>query len=373
MPKVTVLMAVYNGERYLREAMDSILAQTFKDFEFLIINDGSTDSTREIICSYDDLRIRLIDNEQNLGLTRSLNKGWKLAEGEFIARQDADDVSEPERFTKQVAFLEAHSEVALLGSWFKNIDSQGNLIGEYDEPCDTTGIRWKILFYCPFIHGSVMFRKQTITEQIGFYNERFVYAQDYDLWWRITRHLQVANLDEYLMRLRTNSSSMTTNYGNIVNNEPLQIKLNHIRHLVGLQKATKWNNGVLLKAMASLWSNPPDEIKEIEIKQLNITIEEILKLHQDFCQYYQLSQKEVKQHYTHVCNHLSIQLLRLANYSFEKNKSKVGQTLIQSYLLNKHILLAKGYLRLTLKLFLGSRFVNTIRYIRNKTISQYVK
>ena len=373
MPKVTVLMAVYNGECYLREAIDSILNQTFKDFEFLIINDGSTDSTREIICSYDDPRIRLIDNEQNLGLTKSLNKGWKLAEGEFIARQDADDASEQERFAKQIAFLETHPEVALLGSWFKNIDSQGNLIGEYDVPCNTIEIRWKILFHCPFIHGAVMFRKQTITEQIGFYDEQFVYAQDYDLWWRITRKLKVANLDEYLMKLRTNSSSMTTNYGSIVDDEPLQIKLNHIRYLVGLDKANKLSDGVLLEAMASLWSSPPDELKAIELEQLNITIEEILQLHHNFCKSYKLSERESKKHYIQVCTHLSTQLLRLANYYFEQKKSNTWQILIQSYLLNKRILLTKGYLRLTLKLFLGSRFVNTIRYIRNQTTSQYVK
>src|SRR4051794_29608800 len=121
MPKVTVLLAVYNGERYLREAIDSILGQTFQDFEFLIINDGSTDSTREIILSYHDPRIRLVDNEDNIGQTRSLNRGLALAAGQFVARQDADDISEPERLASQVAFLEIHPEVVLLGTWYRKI------------------------------------------------------------------------------------------------------------------------------------------------------------------------------------------------------------------------------------------------------------
>src|SRR5215467_8249434 len=106
MPKVTVLLTVYNGERYLHEAIDSILGQTFQDFEFLIINDGSTDGTRELILSYHDRRIRLIDNEYNIGQTRSLNRGLVLAMGQFLARQDADDISEPDRLASQVAFLE---------------------------------------------------------------------------------------------------------------------------------------------------------------------------------------------------------------------------------------------------------------------------
>src|SRR3990170_6306785 len=103
-PEITVLMSVYNGERFLREAIESILNQTYRDFEFLIINDGSTDSSREIILSYNDPRIRLIDNELNIGLTRSLNKGLRLARGKYIARQDADDISFRKRLEKQVAF-----------------------------------------------------------------------------------------------------------------------------------------------------------------------------------------------------------------------------------------------------------------------------
>src|SRR5690349_12648910 len=122
-------MAVYNGARYLREAVESVLNQSFQDFEFLVINDGSTDHTREIILSYDDSRIRLVDNRQNRGQTASLNLGLQLAQGDLIARQDADDISEPERLARQVLFLEDHSEVALLGTGYAKIDSHGNVTG----------------------------------------------------------------------------------------------------------------------------------------------------------------------------------------------------------------------------------------------------
>ncbi|MEA5567041.1 glycosyltransferase family 2 protein [Anabaena sp. UHCC 0399] len=368
MTKVTVLMPVYNGELYLREAIDSILDQTFQDFEFLIINDGSTDSTREIICSYDDPRIRLIDNDYNLGLTRSLNKGLKLAEGEFIARQDADDISEPERLAKQVAFLETHPEVALVGTWYKDIDPQGSLIGECNLPCNSIQIRWDILFYCPFVHSGIMFRKYTIGKHIGFYNEAFSYAQDYDLWWRIARHLQVANLNEYLIKLRINPCSMTATYGNIVDDEPLQIKCNNIGHLLGWEKAKAWSDGVFFKAMTLLWIGTPDELKDLNLQYLNQTIEEIFKIHQDFCNYYNLDREECKKHRNQVSTQLINQLLELAYYYLEQDKYNTWQLLNRAFCLNFRILLTKKVMRLFLKLIIGSRLVREIQYITQEKL-----
>lgn len=364
MPKVTVLMAVYNGECYLREAIDSILDQTFQDFEFLIINDGSTDSTREIIRSYNDSRICSIDNECNLGLTRSLNKGLKLATGELIARQDGDDISEPERLAKQVAFLETHPEVALVGTFYKDIDSEGNLIGECSLPCDCTQIRWDILFYCPFVHSAVMFRKHTIAEQIGSYNETFLYAQDYDLWWRIARHLPVANINEYLMKLRINPSSMTATYGNIVDDEPLQIKINNIEALLGCDETHRWRDGALFGSMTLLWIGSPDELKEIDLKQLNKTIREIFKLHHAFCKYYKLDRAESKKHRAEVVIHLNDRLLRLTGYYLGKDKYTAWWLLTTIFNLKSPIFLTKKAMSLFLQLILGSRGSRLVRDIR---------
>ncbi|NHJ46179.1 MAG: glycosyltransferase family 2 protein, partial [Asgard group archaeon] len=114
--KVTVLMSVFNGEKYLREAIDSVLHQTFTDFEFLIINDGSTDNSVEIINSYDDERIHLVHNEQNIGLAASLNKGINLARGEYIARMDCDDINHQTRLEKQVKFMDKNPDIGLLSS-----------------------------------------------------------------------------------------------------------------------------------------------------------------------------------------------------------------------------------------------------------------
>ncbi|MBD2362800.1 glycosyltransferase [Anabaena minutissima FACHB-250] len=361
MPSITVLMPVYNGEIYLREAIDSILDQTFQDFEFLIINDGSTDSTREIICSYDDPRIRLIDNDCNLGLTRSLNKGLKLAEGEFIARQDADDVSEPERLAKQVAFLETHPEVALVGTWYKDIDPQGKLIEKRNLPCNSTQIRWEILFYCPFVHSAVMFHKNSIAEQIGFYNEAYSYAQDYDLWWRIARRLQIVNLNEYLVNLRINPSSMTVTYGNIVDDEPLQIKFSNIGYLLGCDEDKTGNDGLLLKEMTSLWLGELEELKALNLQQLNRVIEEIFYLHHAFCKYYKLDREESKKHRNEVLIHLSNQLLELAYNGLERDKYNTWQLLNRAFRLNFSILLTKKTMLLFLKLIIGLRLAREIR------------
>ncbi len=129
-PRVSVLMSVYNGERFLRDSVESILGQTFTDFEFLILDDGSTDSTCEILEEYanKDARIVLVRNDRNLGLTRSLNKGLRLVRGEYLARQDADDISLPKRLEMQVKFLDAHPEVGVVGSALEIIDENGNTI-----------------------------------------------------------------------------------------------------------------------------------------------------------------------------------------------------------------------------------------------------
>lgn len=210
-PEVTVLMAVYNGELFLREAIDSILKQTYTDFEFLILNDASNDSTLEILLSYTDQRIRIINNEKNLGLTKSLNKGLLLAKGKYIARQDADDVSDKKRFEKQVIFLESNPRVVLLGTQARIIDEKSRVYKNQGEPkaLSHKAILYQFLFENPFIHSSVMFRKNIIYDELKGYNETFVYNQDFELWSRVIKHYEVSNLSETLVDFRNNSQSIT--------------------------------------------------------------------------------------------------------------------------------------------------------------------
>lgn len=162
--RVTVLSSIYRDAAFVRQAIESVLAQTFTDFEYLIINDAAVDESREIAASYRDPRIRIVDNETNLGLTRSLNRGLAMAQGELIARFDSNDVCFPERLAKQVAFLDAHPDVAAVGIQATIIDVAGRRIrrAETRRPTGEAGIRWYCLFDTPLIHPGVMYRRAVV-------------------------------------------------------------------------------------------------------------------------------------------------------------------------------------------------------------------
>jgi glycosyltransferase involved in cell wall biosynthesis len=205
-PRVTVLMSVYNGEKYLSEAIDSILGQTFEDFEFLIIDDGSTDSSSEVIRSYTDPRIRLIKNGENIGLTCSLNKGLKLARGEYIARMDADDISLPERLEREIAIADVHPEITVVTTGFANfVNSFRKDNKDSENKVGVDEIEWigfeDLLEGNKVFHGSVLFRRKNILD-IGGYDERLPKAQDYDLWLRVSRNAEIIKLKRILFLRR---------------------------------------------------------------------------------------------------------------------------------------------------------------------------
>jgi hypothetical protein len=228
-PRVTVLMTVYNGQRHLREAVDSVLGQSFRDFELVVVDDGSTDDTAEVLGAITDPRVRLTRNGANLGLTRSLNRGLTLARAELIARHDADDVSEPERLARQIAFLDAHPDVAMAGAWYRKIDEDGASLGDRMLPADHDRIRWALHFYCPFVHSAVVFRASAV-RAVGGYDEQFSYAQDYDLWSRLAAAYHVANLAEPLVRYRVGATTLTATIGD-ESGEVLRVAARTIRSL----------------------------------------------------------------------------------------------------------------------------------------------
>jgi glycosyltransferase involved in cell wall biosynthesis len=205
-PRVSVLMAVYNGEKYLPEAINSILTQSFTDFEYLIVDDGSTDHSLEIIESYQDPRIKIISNPHNIGLTRSLNKGLNLARGEYVARMDSDDISLPERLAKQVAYMDAHPDVGVCGTWAKDIDSRGFVTGLRETPVgkELEHDYWRP---SPIIHPSAIIRRSHLN---GLrYHEQIRYAQDFDLWLRIRAKHKLGNLPQHLLLYRVHQESIT--------------------------------------------------------------------------------------------------------------------------------------------------------------------
>lgn len=207
-PKVSVVMSVYNGSRYLQESVQSILNQTFTDFEFIIIDDGSSDNSWEILTKYasKDTRIKLHKNQENIGLTKSLNRGLNLAKGEYIARQDADDISILNRLQLQVDFLDAHPEIGGLGSAVEFIDCQGSVVRQLEVPTDHETLEALLLINNCLWHSSMTIRR-SLLQKLGGYNEEMLCTQDYDLWWRISRKSRLATLPDILLQYRLDNAS----------------------------------------------------------------------------------------------------------------------------------------------------------------------
>ena len=213
-PIISVVMPVYNASPFLQEAMESVLVQTFEDFEFIIINDGSTDNSLDIIKSFDDSRIVLLNNTDNMGVIYSLNRGLSSARGHYIARFDADDINLKERFSVQHQFLEENPSVMLCGSQAYKIKENGSsyLINRcLKVPKEHINIFFGMMFDCQFIHPTVMFRS-SILDQVHEYDRDYPHAEDYDFWLRVMERFQVQNLSQCLIYYRVHSSSVSNKF-----------------------------------------------------------------------------------------------------------------------------------------------------------------
>lgn len=208
MSKISVIMPVYNAGRYLSEAVGSILGQSFRDFEFLVIDDGSNDGSQNLIRSFNDKRIRFIQNEKNIGVAASLNRALSLATGEYIARMDGDDISAPNRLMAQLALLEKKRHVGICGSWVRtrNANGRGHVIRF---PLDADTIRAFIVFNNPVNHPVVMIRHSCLLKYKLNYDEAYTAAQDYEFWSRCLEHFPFENIRKVLLTWRINESGMT--------------------------------------------------------------------------------------------------------------------------------------------------------------------
>lgn len=194
-PKISVVMPAYNAEKYVSEAITSIISQTFTDFEFIIINDSSADSTKQIIESFSDPRIKLINNERNQGVAQSLNIGISAAKGKYIARMDADDISLPERLQTQFNFMERNPDIDICGSWIETFGDRNEIV---KKPLVHSDIRDTTFFSCSMTHPTVIFKRDLNIQ----YSSDFPRAEDYDLWCRKINELKFANIPEVLIRYR---------------------------------------------------------------------------------------------------------------------------------------------------------------------------
>jgi glycosyltransferase involved in cell wall biosynthesis len=210
-PVISVLMTVFNAGRFFEPSIRSILNQTFRNFEFLIVDDGSTDGSADLAEAWAarDSRIKVIRNRENRGQTACLNQGLELARGRWTARQDADDLSHPSRLSKQCEFLNARPGIVLLGTNGRIINSQDQLTGLLDAPLSQEAITWTAPFLNPFMHTSVVFRTDVIRDEFGGYNPTYRIAQDYELWTRIIATHQSANLSQRLVCYRHLNASLS--------------------------------------------------------------------------------------------------------------------------------------------------------------------
>lgn len=229
-PLVSVVMTIFNAEFSLRRAIESIQRQSLKDFEFLIINDGSTDKSFSIVNEYmkNDKRIRVITNERNLQIAHSLNIGVFSARADFIARMDSDDISFPKRLEVQYTFLQKHPKVAIVGANILIIDENESIISKREYPTRSDDLKKVMFRYSPFAHPTVMFRKK-IFQEFGGYNPQMIPCEDIDFWFKIGSKYEFGSIAEPLLKY-TLSSNSNSHY-NLRSTELLgfKIRLNAVR------------------------------------------------------------------------------------------------------------------------------------------------
>jgi glycosyltransferase involved in cell wall biosynthesis len=256
-PFVTVVMSVFNGDKYLEESVESILNQTYKEFEFIIINDGSTDKTSKILNQYQDDRL-LIINQKNQGLSKSLNLGIRKSKCNYIARMDADDISYPERLKEQIKFLKKNDEIIVLGTQTHIISEDGEIIYSSNLPINDIILKTRLPSHCPFYHGSTMFKKVSAINA-GLYPEEYAqYFEDIIFWRKMADFGKFTNLNQYLYKYRivpnsnnflakttkTKSTSINKmnyikdrfNYGLINNNNKAIIRINQAYYKLKIGK-----------------------------------------------------------------------------------------------------------------------------------------
>lgn len=242
---VSVLMSVYNGEDWLKLAIDSVIAQTYPHWQFVIIDDNSNDATRQVLKAYEnDKRFRIIYRDTQQGLTKNLNDGLRFTEGEYIARLDADDICMPERFSKQVAYLQSHPQTAVIGSFVDFIDEAGNPKGVWADDRNTRTyqeIKAVLPSRCCIAHPSVMMRKNIMLQYP--YNEKQVHSQDWDLWLRMAGDgVIIEKINEALLKYRVHQRSVTV----VSNKKSAFRKIDEVyRAYFDYVSKNKWNSFIL--------------------------------------------------------------------------------------------------------------------------------
>lgn len=276
---ISVVMPVYNGEKYLREAIESILNQTYQNFEFLIINDGSTDASEEIIRSFSDSRIVYLQNDKNRGLVYTLNYGINVAKGEYIARMDADDISEPTRFERQLEVFLNDQEIGICGTWAKIIGSEIAFKVETEHE----KIKCKLLFGNQFIHSSIMFNKALLDKSGIKYEENDFPAEDFAFWIKLSQSVKMLNISQCLLDYRIHPSQIST-----ASSERQKQRTNELQ-IQQISKFLNYEPSINEKKIHLLLANPDQEIPDaLSLKGIHLWLVKLKKLNSQ-CSYYDQS------------------------------------------------------------------------------------
>ncbi|MBN1405367.1 MAG: glycosyltransferase [Candidatus Omnitrophica bacterium] len=208
-PEISVIMSVYNGQKHLKKSVDSILNQTFNDFEFITINDGSTDETRKIFESYKDERLRIVHLDKNIGIPKAKNMALKMAKGRYVAIADADDIYLPDRLKKQRDFLENNPDVGLVASAHYIIDENDNVVGRRSYIGADRIFRKKLIIGNIFCHSTVMLRKE-VFDKVGLYDEAWEISLDYEFYFRVVKYYKLAALKDFLVYYRITPTGISS-------------------------------------------------------------------------------------------------------------------------------------------------------------------
>ncbi|MDR3606950.1 MAG: glycosyltransferase family 2 protein [Oligoflexia bacterium] len=284
-PRVSVLLPVYNAAAYLAEAIQSILDQTFTDFELILINDGSTDGSVEIIHSFKDPRIRLIDLPKNGGLIAALNRGIAESKGEYIARMDADDISLPHRFARQVEFLDRFPKVSVCGTHFEVFFGSNPFVMKH--PADPQDVRDELLFTgCVLGHPTVMIRKADLVALGARYEERFKNAEDYGLWATLSSQTQLANIPEVLLKYREHQQQVSRVHSASQEMATREIKVLLLLNLLPIDLRTDGHRALLLEALASNTQLPNTQIEDTRLREFAQLLMQLYKANRQKSAFY---------------------------------------------------------------------------------------
>jgi hypothetical protein len=292
-PRVSAVVAAYNGERFLRQAIESLLIQTFPDFELIVVDDCSTDSTPQILSEFTDERLRVIRNERKHGIAETTNKGIAAARGEYIALQDHDDLSWPNRFECQVAFLASHSQVGMVGSSCNIMDEEGKLVPHWPVEYEDVYLRWAILWRCPFFHTSVMLRRSAIREVGGYSSDpKYRFSEDYEFMSRVAVRYVVANLPQLLSCWRAHKASASHSHVSQQTAAMSEISQRNICQLLGWDRI----DPVCWQGAQRFLFHPVTEPLDLTSAEVNRTLEFLTMVHEAFCSRYGLVPRDAAAH-----------------------------------------------------------------------------